>query len=195
MHARSLYAPHMLFGSQDPAHPNNLAHTIHNVLAGRVRPFPPGTSSGCMALVGSLLQTQPSQRQTLKGLMADAWLKQQVRIGTGMHGDTPRNAWVGHLMGLPRHRALVFERSRRKAVGCSHAVDDVIAAHSKADRLISYDSGSESCHHCNVQPLQPEAAAQHSPHITGNDHQVTQGVQGEPGALGFRTEQLHGVLR
>ncbi|MEW5307014.1 MAG: hypothetical protein WDW36_009435 [Sanguina aurantia] len=63
---------------EDPAHPNNLAHTIHNVLAGRVRPFPPGTSSGCMALVGSLLQTQPSQRQTLKGLMADAWLKQQA---------------------------------------------------------------------------------------------------------------------
>lgn len=50
---------------QDPNRPNNLASTIQNVLAGRMRPFPEGVSEGCRRLVGSLLQVKPLLRRTL----------------------------------------------------------------------------------------------------------------------------------
>jgi hypothetical protein len=60
-----LYLPHPWLAVQDPAHPNNLAHTITNVLSGRMRPFPEHMSMGCRHLISGLLRTNPGQRTTL----------------------------------------------------------------------------------------------------------------------------------
>ncbi|KAJ9517780.1 hypothetical protein QJQ45_004088 [Haematococcus lacustris] len=46
---------------EDPGHPNNLAHTIHNVLAGRMCPFPDHMSAGCRELISGLLRIDPRQ--------------------------------------------------------------------------------------------------------------------------------------
>ncbi|KAL6752227.1 kinase-like domain-containing protein [Haematococcus lacustris] len=51
---------------EDPGHPNNLAHTIHNVLAGRMCPFPDHMSAGCRELISGLLRIDPRQRTTLQ---------------------------------------------------------------------------------------------------------------------------------
>ncbi|KAJ9528580.1 hypothetical protein QJQ45_020443, partial [Haematococcus lacustris] len=63
----------------DPGHPNNLAHTIHNVLAGRMRPFPDHMSGGCRSLITGLLRTDPHQRTSLQAMAFDPWLMQHAR--------------------------------------------------------------------------------------------------------------------
>lgn len=50
---------------QDPRHPNSLAHTITNVMAGRMRPFPEEMSAGCRRLISGLLTPDPARRTTL----------------------------------------------------------------------------------------------------------------------------------
>ncbi|KXZ55809.1 hypothetical protein GPECTOR_2g1359 [Gonium pectorale] len=59
---------------EDDAQPNNLAATVTNVLAGRVRPLPPGTSAGCQELIAGLLQARPERRSTLLDLVGNPWL-------------------------------------------------------------------------------------------------------------------------
>ena len=50
---------------EDEAHPNNLAATVTNVLAGRVRPLPGNVSRGCAELIAGLLQPRPERRSSL----------------------------------------------------------------------------------------------------------------------------------
>ena len=50
---------------EDPRYPNNLARTIGNVLAVRVRPFPDDVSVDCRRLILGLLRREPRQRTTL----------------------------------------------------------------------------------------------------------------------------------
>ncbi|PNG99079.1 Serine/threonine-protein kinase SRK2J, partial [Tetrabaena socialis] len=50
---------------EDENRPNNLAATVTNVLAGRVRPLPPSISAGCVELIAGLLQPKPERRSTL----------------------------------------------------------------------------------------------------------------------------------
>jgi hypothetical protein len=57
--------PPFRYPFEDDAHPNNLAATVTNVLAGRVRPLPPGVSPGCAEMIAGLLQPRPERRSTL----------------------------------------------------------------------------------------------------------------------------------
>eukprot|EP00198_Chlamydomonas_reinhardtii_P009525 XP_001698862.1 predicted protein [Chlamydomonas reinhardtii] len=59
---------------EDEAHPNNLAATVTNVLAGRVRPLPGNVSRGCAELIAGLLQPRPERRSSLLDLVDNQWL-------------------------------------------------------------------------------------------------------------------------
>ncbi|KAG2434282.1 hypothetical protein HXX76_008006 [Chlamydomonas incerta] len=59
---------------EDESHPNNLAATVTNVLAGRVRPLPASVSRGCAELIAGLLQPRPERRSSLLDLVDNQWL-------------------------------------------------------------------------------------------------------------------------
>lgn len=52
---------------EDPAHPHSLAHTIGNVIAGRVRQVSPELmSDDCRRVIAGLLRLDPKARTTLQ---------------------------------------------------------------------------------------------------------------------------------
>ncbi|CAD7698637.1 unnamed protein product [Ostreobium quekettii] len=65
---------------EDPAHPNSVSHTLQNVRAGRMRPFPDHVTQECGEIIKHMLQREPHRRINLKQIMQHPWLKTHAMI-------------------------------------------------------------------------------------------------------------------
>ncbi|KAK9813158.1 hypothetical protein WJX72_009961 [[Myrmecia] bisecta] len=62
------------FPFQDNAHPESAAHTLRNIMAGRMQAIPPGISRECALLITSALESNPAHRVTLEEMLHCPWL-------------------------------------------------------------------------------------------------------------------------
>jgi len=65
---------------EDPAHPNSVSHTLQNVRAGRMRPFPDDVSPELQELIKHMLQREPQKRITLRQVSQHPWVRKNAMI-------------------------------------------------------------------------------------------------------------------
>ncbi|GIL54081.1 hypothetical protein Vafri_9634 [Volvox africanus] len=102
---------------EDDQHPNNLAATVTNVLAGRLRPLPPGVTASCTEMIAGLLQPRPERRSTLLDLVDNPWLAAAAmqyahRVSEAEGRPGALDQWID--LREYRHLAAMNERSRQK---------------------------------------------------------------------------------
>ncbi|KAG1658882.1 hypothetical protein FOA52_000670 [Chlamydomonas sp. UWO 241] len=135
---------------EDPGAPQNLAHTVANVMAGRMRPFPAEMSAGCRSCIMGLLRPDPKQRTTLEELKANPWLASEARTHAVRIGRPENVIFPSHFTpptlqkaSHPQGAAAAAEGGVRGARGGSVALSNSTASFVSADGHHQHEAAAE----------------------------------------------------